>query len=162
MRLYFDVHDVLWSMPAEARVDLAQDILAWSGQPPERLTSARPMTAEEIVGLAAHEMITIGGHSVNHPALDTLPAAAQRAEILAGQAFLRELTGQAVNTFAYPHGKHSADSIEALRRSGCVAACTTHEAAVEPDCDPLLLPRIVVKHWDAAEFAARLTAHLAR
>jgi peptidoglycan/xylan/chitin deacetylase (PgdA/CDA1 family) len=161
IRLYFDVHAALWSLPVEARMDLAEDILAWSSRPAEALADARPMTAGEVAALARHDGIAIGGHGVNHPALDTLPPAAQRAEILGGRAFLRELTGQPVEGFAYPHGRHTAEAVATLRAAGFVAACTTREAAVAPGDDPLLLPRMVVKHWDGAEFAARLAARLA-
>jgi peptidoglycan/xylan/chitin deacetylase (PgdA/CDA1 family) len=160
IRLYFDVHDALWSFPVEARMDLAGDILAWSGLAPEGLEPARPMTAEEVAELAGCDLVAIGGHTVNHPALDSLSPACQRSEILGGRGFLEELTGRPVDTFAYPHGRHTADSIEALRRGGFAAACTTREAAVQPKCDPLLLPRMVVKNWNAAEFAARLNARL--
>lgn len=161
IRLYFDVHEALWSLPVEARMDLAEDILAWSGMPAEGLESARPMTAEEIVAAASHDMVAIGGHSVNHPALDSLPRTAQRAQILGGQAFLEALTDRPVESFAYPHGRHDDETLAALRDGGFITACTTREEAVRPDCDPLLLPRIAVKNWDSQEFAARIHTILA-
>ena len=157
IRLYFDVHEALWSFPVEARMDLAEDILAWSGFAPEGSEVTRPLTAAELVRLASHELISIGSHTVSHPALDTLPPPCQRAEILGNRAFLEELTGRPVDTFAYPHGRHSDESLRVLREAGFSAACTTRVAAAHPGCDPLLLPRLAVKNWTATEFVARLT-----
>lgn len=65
--------------------------------------------------------MTIGGHTVNHPVLATLPAAQQREEITGCAARLREELGQRMDYFAYPVGgrrSFNADTTACLEELG--------------------------------------------
>jgi len=118
--------------------------------------SHRPMTAAQARALAASRVITLGAHSVEHPALSGLSPAARRREIEGSRAACARLTGAAPEVFAYPYGDYDAATVEAVRDAGFAAAVTTDEALVAPGCDPLRLPRLQVCDWSAALLAGAL------
>jgi peptidoglycan/xylan/chitin deacetylase (PgdA/CDA1 family) len=161
VRLYFDVYDALWTIPAEPRVSLISEILRWSGLDEGRLLGARPMTREELRVFASDPLITIGGHSIHHLPFDTVDVEVQDTEIAGGQSHLENWLGCDVDTFAYPHGKYTQDSIRLLETHGFICACTTREAAVDATSSLFELPRVVVKNWDREIFRARVQKWLA-
>ncbi|MGY0611389.1 polysaccharide deacetylase family protein [Luteimonas sp. A501] len=77
----------------------------------------------DMVRAMADAGMTIGGHTVNHPILSTLPAAAQRAEIEGCATRLREELGIAMKHFAYPVGSPTAFNDDTRR--------LLHEASVQ-------------------------------
>jgi peptidoglycan/xylan/chitin deacetylase (PgdA/CDA1 family) len=156
VRLYFDVYDALWTIPSEPRVSLIYEILRWSGIDEGRLLGARPMTRQELHMFASDPLITIGGHSVHHLPLDTVGVEVQEMEIAGGQSDLENWLGCGVDTFAYPHGKFTPDSIRLLETHGFICACTTREAAVDAQSSQFELPRVVVKNWNREIFKARV------
>lgn len=97
----------------------------------ERLAEQTGIEAPEVVdghwmdwdmirGMAAAGM-TIGGHTVNHPVLSSLPEEVQREEIAGCAARLREELGIAMTHFAYPvgsRGSANADTRRLLREAG--------------------------------------------
>ena len=67
----------------------------------------RFMTPAQVLDIAAkgHE---IAGHTLTHADLTTLSQSALDAEVQNSRAYLRNLTGAAVNAFAYPYGIRNA------------------------------------------------------
>lgn len=159
VRLYFDVHDYLSRFPLEQRRELSQMILVWAGgaeHAADEIQTTRPMTAKELEKIQASEMVSIGGHTVNHPILASLHAEHQAAEIVANKAYLEALLGTVVNTFAYPHGSFTEPALSTLKANGFVAACSTREQAVTTTSDAYCLPRLTVKNWQADELRQRI------
>jgi peptidoglycan/xylan/chitin deacetylase (PgdA/CDA1 family) len=89
--------------------------------PPE--SGARMMTADELRDLAGagHE---IGAHTVTHPELDKVDRDTCLREMTESRATLRDLTGQPVETFAYPRCFYTPDAVSAAREAGFIAAVT--------------------------------------
>jgi peptidoglycan/xylan/chitin deacetylase (PgdA/CDA1 family) len=79
-----------------------------------RDAQAQPAIAQRI-GAAG---IEIGNHTLTHPEMSQLNAAAQTEEIEAGARQIQALTGQAPKYFRPPHGNYNAATIEAARRLG--------------------------------------------
>jgi peptidoglycan/xylan/chitin deacetylase (PgdA/CDA1 family) len=158
VRLYHDVYDAIWPIPHADKIELARRLLSWSGLSEDSLADARPMSADELRELARDPLVSLGGHTVNHLRLDWFEPEVQLSEIRDCQAALARLTGRAVESFAYPHGKYLDSTLDILRDCGVRFACTTREARVGAATDPLLLPRMVVKDWDAGELRDRLMA----
>jgi peptidoglycan/xylan/chitin deacetylase (PgdA/CDA1 family) len=161
VRLYHDVYEALWPIPHADRLGLVSDILSWAGLDASAFADGRPMAAEELVALAREPLITIGGHSVDHLPLDEHPYVVQKGEIAGGQQALQDLLGRPVDTFAYPHGKHTPEAIDILKEHGFAAACTTRPAVASPYDDAMTLPRLTVRNWDRDAFRDRLTRWLA-
>lgn len=68
---------------------------------------------------------TIANHSLTHPRLEQLPAAAALSDIAEGRDRLQQFFGQPVLGFAYPYGTYSPMVMDAVRAAGHVYARTT-------------------------------------
>ena len=68
------------------------------------LVDLEALSHEELRRLAAHPLITIGGHTTHHPWLASLSTDEARREILENRRYLQELLQQEVAHFAYPYG----------------------------------------------------------
>ncbi len=115
----------------------------------------------------------IGGHSTSHPDLSKLDRAAQLAEVADNKAFLEDVIGQAVGSFAYPEGMYDGRTVEILKEVGYGAAVDGdnghgHEdegvqdgrpLKLSADVDPFHLPRFaVVGYLTQEQFASVLQA----
>ena len=121
------------------------------------------LSEREVATLASHPLVEIGGHTWSHPRLSSLSPAAQRVEIEDGKRGLEALTGRALRSFAYPHGR-PADFTEATVRLVCEAGfangCANVSGAVGRGTDPYRLPRAYVRGMPGDAFERRLVAWL--
>lgn len=140
--------------PIHERAELVNRIAHDSGA---QLPADLMMTSKQVRALHSAGM-EVGAHTVNHPILATLPAAAARAEIASGRAMLEAVTGGRVGLFAYPNGKPGQDylpeHVALVRALGFDGAFTT--AWGRDSADPFQLPRFTP--WDRSpqRFALRL------
>jgi peptidoglycan/xylan/chitin deacetylase (PgdA/CDA1 family) len=84
--------------------------------------------------------VALGCHSLTHPRLTELDAAAAATEITEAADRLEHLVQVAVRHFAYPYGVRGSREMAAARRryrTAVSASC----GLVDRDCDPLDLPR---------------------
>jgi peptidoglycan/xylan/chitin deacetylase (PgdA/CDA1 family) len=91
--------------------------------------------------------VELGGHSVTHQVLATLPPAWQRAEIGGSRASLEQGLGAAPRSFAYPFGRpwdQNGDSEGLVREAGFASAVTTRGGTNSPQTDPMALRRIMI------------------
>lgn len=106
---------------------------------------------------AGHE---IGGHTVDHTVLTTLPPEGARAQVQAGRDHLAALLGRPVRSFAYPNGRpvrdYDAGHAAMLRELGFEAAVSTSPGVALPGADPFQLPRYTPWGDSTAMFAARM------
>lgn len=153
---YFALWSALRTWAPAPRRALLSDLAAKAGLPPAPRDSHRPMTREQAAALAASPVITLGAHSMEHPALSTLAPDERRREIEDSRAACARLTGTAPEVFAYPYGDYDDATVDAVRAAGFSAAVTTDEALVTPGCDSLRLPRLQVGDWSAALLAGAL------
>ena len=119
----------------------------------------RPMTVSELRRLAAMPGVTIGAHTMTHPALSALDEAAQREELGESRRQLETMLGLPVRLLAYPFGKREDMSSTTLRVAEAVgyrAAVTTMGAAVVRSALPYAIPRITVHETSEDGFAYRL------
>jgi peptidoglycan/xylan/chitin deacetylase (PgdA/CDA1 family) len=90
---------------------------------------------------AGHE---IGAHGHSHRQLDVLPLRDASAEIARSRAELELGLGEAVTTFAYPHGYSSPAVRHCVEDAGFSAACGVRHALSHPDDDLYGLARVMV------------------
>lgn len=127
---------------AEAVARLAE--LGAAGLPQDLMLTASQVRALRAAGMG------IGAHTVNHPILATLDAAAARREIADSRDFLQGLLREPVGLFAYPNGRRGSD-YTAMHRDmvhslGFRGAFSTHWGVACASCDPYQLPRFTP--WD--------------
>jgi peptidoglycan/xylan/chitin deacetylase (PgdA/CDA1 family) len=106
----------------------------------------------------------IGGHTVRHPILATLPPDEARAEIANGKRALEELIGDQVRLFAYPNGKPGADyraeHVAMVNELGFEGAVSTAWGASRGSPDLFQLPRFSPWDRDRLRFALRMARNL--
>lgn len=89
--------------------------------------------------------VEIGGHTVTHPQLDTLPAAWVRNEVTESKRRLEDVLGHPVSAFAYPHGYSSATVRREVREAGWTSAAAVENAFSSAADDPLRIARLTVR-----------------
>lgn len=92
----------------------------------------------------------IDAHSLTHPDLTTLDAAALRREIAGSRTAIQERFGVPVNAFCYPAGRYDATVEAAVRAAGYRAATTVEDGVARASADRFALPRIRVDRGDRA------------
>ncbi|MCL6522300.1 MAG: polysaccharide deacetylase family protein [Firmicutes bacterium] len=117
------------------------------------------LTLEEVKALA-RAGFEIDAHTVSHPDLTRLGAAAVAYQLDASRAWIRQRLGQPADFFAYPSGRYDARVVEAVRRAGFLGAETTVWGLADPARTGwYTLPRIRVSGGESlAAFRDALTA----
>ncbi|MXM64514.1 polysaccharide deacetylase family protein [Streptomyces sp. HUCO-GS316] len=103
--------------------------------------------------------IEIGGHSIRHPQLDTLPRKSVREEVAGCKRQIEDELGHAVDSFAYPHGYSSRAVRRVVREVGWTSAAAIRAASAlssERD-DPLRFARLMVRADTGRERFVRWT-----
>jgi peptidoglycan/xylan/chitin deacetylase (PgdA/CDA1 family) len=153
--LYLATWRQLQPLPHAERDERIAELAAASGAENGTVTT---MTEEELMQLADGGLVEIGGHTVNHPSLPTLPPAEQLDEMRDGRLQLERILGGAVTSFCFPHGEYTAEAVGMVREAGFERSCVSVDAAVRPGADRFQLPRRRVLNWTRDEF----TWHLSR
>lgn len=106
------------------------------------------MSWNDIAGLAADPLVTIGTATVHLRALSSLNSAEAVREIRMGRAVAEAATGRALPHFAYPFDAtgYRRREIGLAEEAGLATAVTTNPGAIirSVNRDPLALPRITV------------------
>jgi peptidoglycan/xylan/chitin deacetylase (PgdA/CDA1 family) len=116
-----------------------------------------PMTEADIGTLLAGGLVSIGAHTVTHPALTTLSHSERRSEVVASIEACEKLAGGPVDGFAYPYGDMDDDTKAIAAESGLLWACSTRSAAVaRTGFDVFDLPRVQITDLDRNAFKRAL------
>ena len=90
--------------------------------------------------------IEIGAHTITHPALDAVPVAVARREVLGSREVLQDHLGLPVRSFAYPYGYNSARVRSIVAEAGFDSACVVRNALSSERDSPFTLARILVRN----------------
>ncbi len=140
----------------EQRNDACDRLAALAASPlPDDL-----MMRSEHVREMHHAGMTIGGHTVDHPILCSIPNAEARRQVVANREALANITEAMPRFFAYPNGKPGTDygleHVRMVREAGYSSALTTVWGSAVPSSDPFQLPRIAPWQHSPVRFAAGL------
>lgn len=104
------------------------------------------MNWEQIKTLDADPLCTIGAHTVTHPRLSTLSENDALREIADSKQRLEEMLGHPIDHFSYPHGDHTAATIQLVKATGFKSSLRAWGGSVRKGDAPMLqLPRIELK-----------------
>jgi peptidoglycan/xylan/chitin deacetylase (PgdA/CDA1 family) len=117
-----------------------------------RTVKGRAMTKEEVRTLVSDGLITVGAHTVTHPVLSSLDAAACRREITESKLACEALIGKPVAGFAYPYGNIDTKARGTVVAAGFSFACAMKNAPVTAQSDVFALPRVYVLNWSGDVF----------
>lgn len=153
------IHDQVYRALDDAgrsRIDERLD--AFESALPNRVAPPpRPMTADELVELASHPLVTIGAHTVDHPDLRTLSGTEVDRQLRTGLAELDEIVGpRSRRVLAYPHGATDRMVVRRTAAAGFRDALTTDERWVSPLDGRRRIPRLHPKDVGGSEFSAYL------
>lgn len=147
-------------LAAAARAQAVAEIAKVAAVP---LSTHLMMRSAQVAALHAAGM-EIGGHTVNHPILASLPLAQAQQEIVAGKARLEDIVQSPVTTFAYPNGRPGQDylptHVQLARQAGFTTAVSTSWGAAASHSDVLQLPRFTPWDRSAWAFATRMARNL--
>jgi hypothetical protein len=163
-RLYRAICEALYPLDTPAREARVRALREWAGVEERARPTHRALALDELRALAASPGMTIGAHTMTHPALALLPPAAQRRELEASRATLERELGAGVRVVAYPFGTRadvSRHTLRAARAAGFDFAMANEPGAAWRWSSRWRVPRHVVGDWDAGTFGARLEAWLA-
>jgi peptidoglycan/xylan/chitin deacetylase (PgdA/CDA1 family) len=150
---YLDFYDEAWPLLQErgmsATVFLVTGALddqnRWDwdkGEPPEGILSREQVRELDMQG------VEFGGHTHRHKNLSQLDERGMRLEVTGCQKAISDILGRTAKVFSYPYGLVNQQALEAVHRAGFSYACTTRPGKFEPETNPLMVPRIIVKRSD--------------
>ena len=156
------VHSILRTLHPDLIAKTIAELATSLNVDPTPPVSERPLTRQEASNLAAHPLIDLGGHTVNHPCLARQKLSDQRWEIEACKPELQSLGAPDKLAFAYPFGdsvSHSFVTRRLVKRAGW------HHALIS---DPkrgwwfrrYAVPRYYVGDWDGEGFEKRFSKWL--
>lgn len=116
----------------------------------------RPMLTWEQLREISESGIECGGHSQNHPQLDTVSPAVAAREIVQSKKVLEEHLGQKVSSFAYPFGYYLPNVRKQVQEAGYTSACAVKHAMSLETTDPFALARLMVKSDTSVDALAAL------
>ncbi|HEY6736820.1 MAG TPA: polysaccharide deacetylase family protein [Candidatus Saccharimonadia bacterium] len=100
------------------------------------------LTWNQIRALDATGLVTIGGHTLDHPNLVTLSASEQYREIYDSKVEIEQQLGHPIYHFAYPYGSFNATTIQAVQRAGFLSAVSTIDSTNQSFAGRYALERI--------------------
>lgn len=107
-----------------------------------------PLSPEQVAALAAHPLIEIGAHTVDHPILANASVSVQRQQIGESLDTLRQWTGRGVRAFAYPNGRpgydFSPETVRIVRDLQIDCAFSTEPRIAEADDSMEAIPRFTM------------------
>jgi peptidoglycan/xylan/chitin deacetylase (PgdA/CDA1 family) len=117
----------------------------------------RPMTSSELLQIAQHPLITIGGHTLSHPHVPTLTTEQKRNEIIKDRATLQQMCSKPILTFSFPFGEYDEEAIAITQQAGFIGTCLLDERRITNNTAVHRLTRFLVRDWDAAQLAKKMT-----
>jgi peptidoglycan/xylan/chitin deacetylase (PgdA/CDA1 family) len=107
----------------------------------------RPMTPGEVRELTACSLVSLGGHTADHPDLTQLDDEAVLRQMRDGRHQAESMSGRDVSGFAYPYGSVDQRVERLAAEAGFAWACDTRDSAVDMRRSrPFRLPRIAAEN----------------
>ena len=100
------------------------------------------LTWAQVKMLDKSGLITIGGHTLDHPELATLSVSDQEHEIIDSKKQIEAEIGHPIFDFAYPYGNYDDDTINIARQAGYRDAVTTEAGTYQSAGSVYTLKRI--------------------
>ena len=152
-----------WLLRMNPQIDIRnqwfQQIRDWARVSDDGRMGNYSMTSEQLIKMNHSEMITIGGHTVNHLSLGAMDKVQQRKEIYNSIIDIKSWTGDVPTVFSYPFGTEldfNMDTIEILRELEIQKAATTSSQLWNCTCDQYKIPRKSVKNWNIDIFKEKI------
>jgi peptidoglycan/xylan/chitin deacetylase (PgdA/CDA1 family) len=128
---YTDALPLLKKYQAKGTLYIINDLLNTPGY----LTNAQ---VKEII---ASGLVEIGAHTLDHKNLKSTPIAEQKRQIFESKAGLEKEFGITMETFAYPYGAYSDQTVALAKEAGFTAAVSVDAGNIDSEKNLFVLPR---------------------
>ena len=123
---------------------------------PSLIGKENHLTKAQILEMQESGLCRFGSHTVNHIRLNEASTPEIERELSESKKFLEDLTGEKIQSLAYPNGAYN-DLVELLAEKCGYLYCYTTNAPSEPYYENTALPRsYVVRDMTMEEFSALL------
>lgn len=146
-----EVKELLWRQSPDRLEELVDELRVALRVDTDGTLHAPRMGAAEIEALGKQD-VEIAAHSDVHVDLRLLPPHRVEHEIVKSREMLRDLSGQAVNGFAYPGGRHDSAVRRVVARSGFIYAAGTDRGVNRQPFDTLNLRRIGMPNIGVSDY----------
>lgn len=130
--------DVKHLTPADRDARIRRAVEIFGRDPVPAWSKLMSWEQAKVIAKDGHEL---GSHSLSHPLLPQLDAAAQEREIRESKVVIEARTGAKVTSFCYPNGDHSDEIVAITRRAGYENAVTAEHGNNPRGVDPMRLKR---------------------
>jgi peptidoglycan/xylan/chitin deacetylase (PgdA/CDA1 family) len=140
------VTDALPALRERSLVSTMYLTTGWLEGSPDRRPGPtdRMLDLADLPGMLA-DGVELGAHSHSHPQMDTLDSTALREELVRPKEIIEDVLGQAVTTFAYPHGYNGPRVRRATRAAGYENACGVRNALHCAGEDVFAISRLMLR-----------------
>ncbi len=156
------IYPLMRSMSGAERTNVLDKLQDWTGREPTVRPTHRALEAEEVLTLDEGNLVEVGGHTIDHPDLTECPLHVQRNEISQCKVTLEQWLGHPIQSFAYPYGLFSEDTVSEVRHAGYKFACACLGGPVRRDSQQYLLPRVDVTNANGEAFSRELETYFQR
>ena len=153
---YIAIHKILKPLRVSDRDQVMSELFAWADADKMGRSDYRPFTTAELIQLSQSEFVDIGAHTVTHASLSILSQADQIREIAGSRQKLTAILGSRVDTFSYPYGNFTPDTVDIVKAAGFEMALTSETNVVEVGANQFQLGRFEVGDWEGEEFKQHL------
>ena len=154
--IYLAIWEYLKPLPVDELLKFIDFLIDWSGIKPQAPRESLPMTGEQLKELSAHQLFTLGVHTVNHPALGAQHSSVQKNELTGSRDYLYQHFNNYTDTVAYPYGHYNEETIHIMKNENFEAGFTTEERLVNNKSDIYRLGRFQVKNVDGIQLKEQL------
>lgn len=158
---YMSLHYLMkYFVGLDKRENWLKQLWDWRGLKRNPRRENLTLSKEQCKKLGESKMISVGAHTVSHPALAALSKREQEIEIKTSIDILSDVLKQRITLFSFPFGSYGTDfnedSIEICRNYGILKATSTNSALWDFSVSSYKIPRKVVRNWDILEFDKRI------
>jgi peptidoglycan/xylan/chitin deacetylase (PgdA/CDA1 family) len=154
--VYMAIHQILQPLSTSDRDQVMTELFAWADVDEFGRPDYRPLTTAELIQLEQGEFMDIGAHTVTHPLLSVMSQAEQFAEIVGSRQKLTEILGRKVDTFSYPYGNFTTETVDIVKAAGFEMALACETNVVEKGANQFQLGRFGVGDWEGEKFRQHL------
>ena len=154
--VYMAIHQILQPLSISDRNQVMAELFAWADVDKMGRPDYRPLTTTELIQLAQSELVDIGSHTLTHSLLSPMSQADQFAEIDGCRQKLTAILGNRVDTFSYPYGNFTAETVDIVKAAGFEVALACETNAVEVGANQFQLGRFGVADWEGEKFRQHL------
>lgn len=118
---------------------------------PQFIKSRKPGTvsSKDVKQLASSQYCLFGSHGYSHVSLKHLSRSQLAVEVQDSKAFLEDLVGNEVQTFAYPYSEYTEQVVDIVHGAGYTSAITSQSGINTDKSNPYLLKRVEITSSDS-------------